>query len=210
MYLSPDVKAQAGTSGFADRGTALADVSINGGPSSVNSFLLDGGSNNKAYLRDLNVNPTVDAIEEFKVQSGYMPAEFGFTLGGVVNMVTKSGTNDLHGTAYEFVRNNDFDARNTFATGITPYQYNQSGARSAGLSSFPRLQRAQQDFFFFNFERWQYAYANSIITTVPFARTRRRLLQALHRDGALTPIYDPTSTVVNPNGSGYVRTPSPR
>ena len=87
MYLSPDVKAQAGTSGFADRGTALSNVSINGGPSSINSFLLDGGSNNQAFLQDLNVNPTVDSIEEFKVQSGVMPAEFGFTLGGVVNMV---------------------------------------------------------------------------------------------------------------------------
>src|SRR5256885_1061633 len=60
MFLTPNVKSQAGAtnSGFADRGTALSSVSINGGPSSINNFMLDGGSNNQAFLQDLNVNPT--------------------------------------------------------------------------------------------------------------------------------------------------------
>jgi hypothetical protein len=208
MYLSPDVKAQAGTSGFADRGTALSNVSINGGPSSINSFLLDGGSNNQAFLQDLNVNPTVDSIEEFKVQSGVMPAEFGFTLGGVVNMVTKSGTNSVHGSAYEFVRNNDFDARNTFAAGITPYRYNQFGGAVGGPVYIPKTYDGRdKTFFFFNIEHWQYSYANSIITSVPTAAQRTGDFSGLlTASGALTPIYDPASTVVNPNGSGYVRT----
>jgi hypothetical protein len=211
MYLSPDVKAQAGTSGFADRGTALSNVSINGGPSSINSFLLDGGSNNQAFLQDLNVNPTVDSIEEFKVQSGVMPAEFGFTLGGVVNMVTKSGTNSVHGSAYEFVRNNDFDARNTFAAGITPYRYNQFGGAVGGPVYIPKTYDGRdKTFFFFNIEHWQYSYANSIITSVPTAAQRAGDFSGLlTASGALTPIYDPASTVVNPNGSGYVRTVFP-
>jgi hypothetical protein len=211
MYLSPDVKAQAGTSGFADRGTALSNVSINGGPSSINSFLLDGGSNNQAFLQDLNVNPTVDSIEEFKVQSGVMPAEFGFTLGGVVNMVTKSGTNSVHGSAYEFVRNNDFDARNAFATGITPYRYNQFGGAVGGPVYIPKTYDGRdKTFFFFNIEHWQYSYANSIITSVPTAAQRAGDFSGLlTASGALTPIYDPASTVVNPNGSGYVRTVFP-
>jgi hypothetical protein len=211
MYLAPNTKAQAGTSGFADRGTALSDVSINGGPSSINAFLLDGGSNNKAYLQDLNVNPTVDAIEEFKVQSGTMSAEFGFTLGGVVNMVTKSGTNTLHGTVYEFVRNNDFDARNTFAASITPYRYNQFGGAIGGPVWIPKVYNGKnKTFFFFNFEHWQYAYANSIITTVPTAAQRAgNFSQLFTATGALIPIYDPSTTMPNPNGSGYVRTPFP-
>jgi hypothetical protein len=206
MYLSPDVKAQAGTSGFGDRGTALSNVSINGGPSSINAFLLDGGTNNQAFLQDLNVNPTVDSIEEFKVQSGAMSAEFGFTLGGVVNMVTKSGTNTLHGSAYEFVRNNDFDARNTFAAGITPYQYNQFGGSTGGPIWIPKVYDGR-DKTFFNIEHWQYSYANSIITSVPTAAQRAGDFSGLfNANGTLIPIYDPASTVVNPSGSGYVRT----
>jgi hypothetical protein len=211
MYLSPDVKAQAGTSGFGDRGTALSNVSINGGPSSINSFLLDGGTNNQAFLQDLNVNPTVDAIEEFKVQSGAMSAEFGFTLGGVVNMVTKSGTNTVHGSVYEFVRNNDFDARNTFATGITPYRYNQFGGAVGGPIFVPKVYDGRnKTFFFFNIEHWEYSYANSIITSVPIAAQRSGDFSGLfNANGTLIPVYDPASTVVNPSGSGYVRTVFP-
>src|SRR6476659_2974576 len=87
VMLAPGVKSQAGptNSGFVDRGTALSAVSINGGPSSLNSFIIDGGNNNSAFLADINVNPTVDAVQEFKVQSNVMSAEFGFTAGGVVN-----------------------------------------------------------------------------------------------------------------------------
>ena len=208
MYLSPDTKAQAGTSGFGDRGTALSNVSINGGPSSINAFLLDGGTNNQAFLQDLNVNPTVDSIEEFKVQSGAMSSEFGFTLGGVVNMVTKSGTNSVHGTAYEFVRNNDFDARNAFAAGITPYRYNQFGGAVGGPVFVPKAYDGRnKTFFFFNIEHWQYSYANSIITSVPTAAQRNGdFSQLFNASGVLIPIYDPASTAVHPSGSGYVRT----
>jgi hypothetical protein len=211
MYLSPDTKAQAGTSGFGDRGTALSDVSINGGPSSINSFVLDGGTNNQAFLQDLNVNPTVDSIEEFKVQSGVMSAEFGFTLGGVVNMVTKSGTNSPHGTVYEFVRNNDFDARNTFATGIVPYRYNQFGGAVGGPVYIPKVYNGKdKTFFFFNIEHWLYSYANSIITSVPtMAQRQGDFSQLFNASGVLLPIYDPASTVANPSGSGYVRTVFP-
>ena len=101
VMLTPGVKSQAGptNSGFVDRGTALSAVSINGGPSSLNGFIIDGGNNNSAYLADINANPTVDAVQEFKVQSNVMSAEFGFTAGGVVNIVTKSGTNTPHGIA---------------------------------------------------------------------------------------------------------------
>ena len=148
MFLTPNVKSQAGAtnSGFGDRGTALSSVSINGGPSSVNNFLLDGGNNNQAFVQDLNVNPTVDAIEEFRVQSGVMSAEYGFTLGGVINIVSKSGTNSVHGTAYEFVRNNAFDARNTFSPTSSAYRYNQYGGAIGGPIWIPKaLRRPKQD-----------------------------------------------------------------
>ncbi|MBV8817853.1 MAG: carboxypeptidase regulatory-like domain-containing protein, partial [Acidobacteriaceae bacterium] len=213
MFLTPDVKSQAGAtnSGFADRGTALSSVSINGGPSSVNNFLLDGGNNNQAFVEDLNVNPTVDAIQEFRVQSGVLSAEYGFTLGGVVNIVSKSGTNDIHGTAYEFVRNNDFDARNTFAPGVPPYRYNQYGGAIGGPIWIPKVYNGRnKTFFFFNIEQWQYTLGSNPIVTVPTAAERAGDFSNL-RDatGKLIVIYDPQSTRTNPSGSGVIRDPFP-
>ncbi len=213
MFLAPNVKSGAGptNSGFADRGIALSEVSINGGPLSINNFLLDGGNNNQSFVQDLNVNPTVDAIQEFKVQSGVMSAEYGFTLGGVVNIVSKSGTNAYHGTAYEFVRNNYFDARNAFAANVTPFHYNQYGGAIGGPLTIPKVYNARnKTFFFFNIEEWQYQFANSIITSVPtLAQRGGDLSGLLTSTGALTPIYDPTTTQANVNGSGFTRTQFP-
>ena len=116
--LTPSVKSNAGptNSGFADRGTSLSSISINGGPSAQNGNVLDGGNNIQTYIGEVSINPAVDAVEEFKVQSGTQSAEFGFTAGGVINLVTKAGTNKFHGTLYEFVRNDALDAR-IIATG---------------------------------------------------------------------------------------------
>ena len=126
VMLTPGVISQAGptNNGFANRGTALSAVSINGGPGVFNNYVLDGGNNNQSQQSDINVQPAVDAVEEFKVQHNTMSAEYGFTAGGVVNVVTKSGTNDLHGSLYHFLRNDQLDARNTFAahSGAVPLQ----------------------------------------------------------------------------------------
>lgn len=153
VMLTPGVKSQAGptNSGFVDRGTALSAISINGGPSSLNSFIIDGGNNNSAFLADINVNPTVDAVEEFKVQSNVMSSEFGFTAGGVVNIVTKSGTNVPHGSLYYFVRNDAFDARNAFAATKAPFRYNQYGGTISGPVVLPKIYNGKdKSFFFFN------------------------------------------------------------
>jgi len=213
VFLEPNVKSQAGAtnSGFADRGLALSSVSINGGPSSVNNFLLDGGNNNQAFVQDLNVNPTVDAIEEFKVQSGVLSAEYGFTLGGVVNVVSKSGTNSIHGTAYEFVRNNAFDARNTFAPSVPVYRYNQYGGAMGGPLYIPKVYDGRnKTFLFFNIEQWQYRLGSSPITSVPsLAQRTGDFSHTLDATGKLIPIYDPATTLPNPNGSGFIRSVFP-
>jgi hypothetical protein len=98
----------------------------------MNGQLLDGGNNIQSYIGEVAINPGVDSVEEFKVQSGVMSAEFGFTSGGVINMVTRSGTNQLHGSVYEFFRNDKLDARNTFAAVKPPFRYNQFGASVGG------------------------------------------------------------------------------
>jgi len=126
--LTPSVKSNAGptNSGFADRGIQLSSISINGGPNAMNAQSLDGGNNIQSYIGEVAINPAVDAVEEFKVQTGVMSSEYGFTGGGVINMVTKSGTNRLHGSLYEFLRNDKLDARNTFAVAKPPFRYNNT------------------------------------------------------------------------------------
>ncbi len=129
VMLTPSVKSGAGAinSGWAGasdggRGWVLSGISINGGVSGSNNYTLDGGLNENDQYGDININPTVDSIEEFKVQTGTMQAEFGRTGGGVINIVTKSGTNQFHGTLYEFIRNDAIQARNTFAAVKEPLE----------------------------------------------------------------------------------------
>ena len=146
MTLAPSVKSNSGPtqSGFSDRGVALSAVSINGGPGGINQYILDGATNNQSYLADINVNPAVDAVEEFKVQTSTMSSEFGFTAGGVVNIVTKSGTNQFHGSLYDFVRDDRFDARNAFAATKGLFSYNQGGGAIGGPIYDTRAVQRQQ------------------------------------------------------------------
>jgi len=151
VLLSNNVHSNAGPvqSGFGDRGTSLSDLSINGGPNATNNLMVDGVSAQNSYYPDLNANLGVDAVQEFKVQSGAMSAEYGFTLGGVINMATKGGTNLYRGSANEFFRNDYLDARNTFATFRPPYRYNQYGASIGGPVIIPKIYRGKDKTFWF-------------------------------------------------------------
>jgi hypothetical protein len=196
VTLTPNVRFHASSpSGFADRGSTLSVFSVNGGPAGANNVTLDGTTNLNSRLGDVNVNPAVDAVEEFKVQSGTMSAEHGFTLGGVVSLVTKSGTNAFHGTAYHFLRNDKLDARNFFAASRAPIRYNQYGASLGG-----RVIR-DRTFFFANWEEWQFAQSYTALGTTPTAQERAGDFSQL-RDarGVLIPIFDPNTTVAGPSG----------
>jgi hypothetical protein len=204
--LTPSVKSNAGptNSGFGDRGIQLSSISINGGPNAMNGQLLDGGNNIQSYIGEVAINPGVDAVEEFKVQSGAMSAEFGFTGGGVINMVTRSGTNSLHGTIYEFFRNDKLDARNTFSVTKPPFRYNQYGFSVGG----PVIR--DRTFFFGNWEEYKYRRSEPRIGTFPTQLQRTGdFSDLLDTSGRLVTIYDPATTMPNPNGTGFVRTPFP-
>ena len=199
--LTPSVKSNAGStaSGFADRGIQLSSISINGGPNAMNGQLLDGGNNIQSYIGEVAINPGVDSVQEFKVQSGGMSAEYGFTAGGVINMVTRSGTNQLHGSLYEFFRNDKLDARNTFAATRPPFRYNQFGASVGG----PVIK--DKTFFFGNWEEYRYRRSRALIASFPTANQRTGNFSDLFTaGGALIPIYDPYST----QGSGAAATRS--
>src|SRR5438445_2645852 len=101
-------------------GSAFIFPAVNGQTNRSNFFLTDGLNNFVSFQSTYSVPPIVDAIQELKVVSHTDSAQFGSVLGGVVNVVTKSGTNDYHGTAWEYVRNTAFDARNTFLPHVLP------------------------------------------------------------------------------------------
>ncbi|MBM3740336.1 MAG: hypothetical protein FJW39_31665, partial [Acidobacteria bacterium] len=106
-----------------------------GMPHQDNNYQLDGADNKEAFFNSWNLGPSVDAIQEFSIQVGQYSAEFGAGGGAVINVVTKSGTNQLHGTVWEFLRNNKFDARNFFlrpTQTIAPLRRNQFGAAVGG------------------------------------------------------------------------------
>ena len=93
----------------------VTPVSVNGGRANTTNYILDGAQNNDHYSNAPNPMPDPDALQEFSVQTNTFSAEFGRNLGGIVNAVTRSGTNEVHGSAFEYVRNNALNAANFFA-----------------------------------------------------------------------------------------------
>ncbi len=204
--LTSGVISNAGptNSGFGDRGIQLSSISINGSPNSMNAQMLDGNNNILSYVGEVGVPPAVDAVEEFKVQSGTMSSEFGYTAGGAINLVTRSGTNEIHGTVYEFLRNDALDARNTFSDNKLPLRYNQYGGSVGG----PFVKN--RTFGFFNWEEYRMRRSNPRIRTVPIADFKRGDFSRLRTaSGESIGIYDPATTRPNPVGSGFVRDPYP-
>ncbi len=204
--LTAGVVSNAGptNSGFGDRGIQISSISINGGPNSMNAQMLDGNNNILSYIGEVGVPPAVDSVEEFKVQSGTMSAEYGFTAGGVVNLVTRSGTNRIHGTVYEFLRNDALDARNSFANRKLPLRYNQFGASIGG----PIIKN--KTFGFFNWEEYRLSQSSPRIRTVPISSWKQGDFSNLFTSsGAAIPVFDPATTRANPNGGGLVRDPFP-
>ncbi|MCU0228595.1 MAG: TonB-dependent receptor, partial [Bryobacterales bacterium] len=195
--LTPGVISNAGptNAGFGDRGVQISSLSINGSPNSMNAQMLDGNNNTLSYLGEVGVPPAVDAVEEFKVQSGPMSAEFGFTAGGVINLVTKSGTNEIHGTVYHFFRNDKLDARNAFAPVRLPFRYNQYGGTLGG----PVVRN--RTFGFFNYESYKLRRSNPRIANMPIEAWRQGDFTSLfNANGSQRLVYDPASIRPNPAG----------
>src|SRR5258706_2656530 len=141
--------------------------SANGARSLQNNFLLDGIDNNANLGDVLNgaayvVQPSVDAIAEFKVETNSYSAEFGRGNGAIMNAVIKSGTNKIHGNVFEFLRNEKFDATNAFdAFGRQPYKQNQFGFTLGG----PIIKN--KTFFFGDYEGLRIRQALPLLSTVP-------------------------------------------
>jgi hypothetical protein len=127
-------------------GAQFSLPAIQGQINRENIYLLDGAVNTDFRNGVYVIPPIIDDMQEFVVQSHDDKAEYGGVLGGVVNVVTKSGTNSLHGAGWEFVRNNIFDARDSFAdeyrSSPSPFRQNQFGATVGPCLAAPSLQRS--------------------------------------------------------------------
>ena len=190
-------------------GSSFSFPAINGQTNRSNFFLMDGLNDYGSFLSTYAVPPIVDAIQEFKVVSHTDSAEFGSVLGGVVNVVTKSGTNDFHGSAWEYARNTIFDARTYFLPSSvpkTPYSQNQFGGSGGGPVWIPKLYNGRDKTFFFGaYQGFRYSQTSNTALHVPTAAE----LAGDESDWP-TQIYNPFSTRPDPANPGqYIRDPFP-
>lgn len=190
------------------------NVRYNGGPTKGNQVLLDGSLNVAISKTPIGTTPMVDTVEEFRVETNSLKAEFGVTGGGVVNLVTKAGTNAFHGSLHEFVRNDYFDARNAFVTepddsGRTKpiVRRNQYGGTLGGPLWLPKIYDGHnRTFFFFGYEQRGIRESGLMRYTVPTPLERGgNFTQTFDATGAMIRLFDPATTRANPSGSGFVR-----
>jgi hypothetical protein len=165
-------------SGMAAAENQQGDIQtpMNGQLAYSNGFLLDGTENHSNILGLAVVNPNPDALEEFKVTSSNYDAEFGNVSGALLQATTKSGTNQLHGSAFEYLRNNKFNAADPFSHVNPPIRWNQFGGSLGGPIKKDKL------FVFFAYEGSRRRVSGSEITTVPTAAARNGDLSALLGD----------------------------
>lgn len=168
--------SQQDTRGLAANG----GFSANGTPPNQQNYLLDGVDNNSNLIDYLNgafyvYLPSPDSLSEFKVQTSNFSAEFGRAAGAVLNATTKSGTNDIHGDVFEFLRNDALDARNYFEIGRKgEFRMNQFGGTIGGPISFPHIfsGRKHKLYFFADYQGTRIVQASPITSTVPTMEER--------------------------------------
>lgn len=179
--------------GASNEGWRMSSTIVaNGMRTRDNNFLLDGIDNNELNLNPVIIFPSVDAIEEFKVQTSTYSAEFGRANGGVVNIQIKSGTNTFHGSGFEFLRNDQLDANdlfnNKFGRAKPSFRQNQFGGTLGGPI------RHDRTFFFMDYQGWRVRNAQTYLSSVPTALMREGDFSELNRI-----VYDPLSQTAFPN-----------
>lgn len=165
-------------------------VVIGGNRPNANFFLLDGATNTDPTFNTQNLSPSPDAVMEFQVETSSYTADMGGAGGGQINIVTRSGTNQYHGTAYEFLRNGAMDATTFASMGNNHLVQNNFGSSFGG----PLLGKDNKTFFFLNYEGLRLVQADAQVLTVPTP-------SEIAGDFSMskTKIYDPTSAVPNPS-----------
>lgn len=178
--------------------------SINGGRQLSNEILIDGVPSTTGQFNTITTIPSIEATQEFKVQSSNLSAEWGRFGGGVVNVSTRSGTNQVHGAMYEYLRNNVFDANEFFnktaGLSIPPFRLNQFGGAVGGPVKLGKLYDGKnRTFFFTDYQGTRYRRGDTTRFSLPTAAQRNGdFSKTLNQAGALVTVYDPYSTQPDP------------
>ncbi|AEU36862.1 TonB-dependent receptor [Granulicella mallensis] len=208
-----------GVTGTVNASFTGLQFNVNGGRAGNTDVLLDGvpAAPPTDDVTVLSIFPSVDATQEFKVQTSNFSAQFGNAAGGIINILYKSGTNSLHGSVYDFLRNSYLDANNYFSDQLgyplPAFRRNQFGFSLGGPVYLPKLYHGRdKTFFFVDYEGLRQTQAAQLTTTVPTLAERGGDFSAdATSSGAAISIYDPRSTVatVTSTGTVYTRTQFP-
>ena len=196
--------------GVVVHGNPGSGPSINGGRSNTNGVLLDGAEVLNSTTNDISYTAPLEAVEQMKIQvSSYSP-EYGRAGGGVLDGITRSGTNQFHGSVYEFIRNEAFNA-NSYTNDLNglpraAFKRNEYGAAIGGPIWIPHLYNGRDhSFFFLNYEGVRQNTPQTIIDTVPTLMQRQGdFSQTFSSSGHLITIYDPMTSAAGPGGT-YTR-----
>jgi len=201
VALAPGITGSTGGTAFISNGVR----------NSASEVMLDGaaitGIEQNGGITEVKFNATVDVIQEFKVQTNYFSAEFGNSGGTIINMVSKSGTNELHGVGYYFRSDNNMNANNWFSNSrggtLVDSKKDNYGGTAGGPVYLPKLYNGKnRTFFFADFDRVVNLSATSSTASVPTAQQLAGDFSDTRlNNGALVPIFDPYSTFVDSAGN---------
>src|SRR5262245_36995059 len=185
-------------------GISLNQISINGGRNLTNEFLLDDVPNTTMGFNGVAITPPLDAVQEFNVLTNSFPAKYGRSGGGLTTVVTKSGTNNIHGAGWEFLRNDNLDANDFFSNRsgakLPEFKQNQFGVAAGG----PIIKN--KTFVFGSYEGFRQITGGNLLLTVPTALQKQGdFSQTFRPDGTLFKIYDPFTTRKDPATGNFVR-----
>ncbi|HKV77615.1 MAG TPA: carboxypeptidase-like regulatory domain-containing protein [Candidatus Sulfotelmatobacter sp.] len=210
-------QSQYGGGGWA--GNSIGSFSfpaVNGARNRSNLFLLDGVNDLNTMLTMYNYAPIVDDIQEFKTQGHNDLAEYGGVAGGIVSVVSKSGTNEYHGTLWEFLRNEAMDSRGYFEKKLPPLRQNQYGASFGGPIRIPHLYDGRQrSFFYAAWEGYRQHTSNETGALGPTDAERGGDFSSLCTEGFTNGVcnnpshqlYDPATTTFDSATNTYSRSP---
>ncbi len=207
MTLVPGVRATRATTANPVLESHYQFFSINGSRPNQSQFMFDGGNNTNLTFNGPEYSPQVEEVQEFRIQTSNFSAEYSSTGGGVINVASKSGANQLHGSVFEYFRNDVLSANDFFSNrsgkARPMLRYNQFGGTIGG----PIIKN--KTFFFFSYEGLREEVPTVVTTSVPTALQRMGdFSQTFTSSGQLVQLYDPTTTRPNPAIPGtYIRTP---
>jgi hypothetical protein len=170
------------------------NVAVTGNRSDSNNYTLDGVDNNENFFKFHGIKLSIDAIEEFKIQTNISSAQFGNAAGANINVATKSGTNEFHGTLFHFLRNDVLDSRDYFNDHRPSFRFNNFGGTAGGPFTIPKVHNGKgATFWFLDYEGLRRSRGSTILGIVP---TPEMLAGDLSRDylgNLAAPILDPVT-----------------